>query len=276
MEIQFEFAIRLANQRGRMSADSENGKTKGSSKLSLLGNIALILGLLVVIAGGVVGWLMPPPPPAIETISLTEDEPVLSESTSLLEVLSPNTKDTPDVEVEEVMLIDANQVPPLPIKYYVQVANCLDREGVGAHRRLLSRQGYRTRIENSVESMPFREVRSQPLHSSERSAAVAEEINQDPGLNGYAQVLKPNDWYRISLGVFPEVDQADRLTKALNAKYARRITFEHVEIRLDFEHMRVYAGGYREEKEALRLKTYLERREPLFRDLFVTALLPRD
>ncbi len=276
MEIQFEFAIRLANQRGRMSADSENGKTKGSSKLSLLGNIALILGLLVVIAGGVVGWLMPPPPPPIETISLTEDEPVLSESTSLLEVLSPNTKDTPDVEVEEVMLIDANQVPPLPIKYYVQVANCLDRECVGEHRRLLSRQGYRTRIENSVESMPFREVRSQPLHSSERSAAVAEEINQDHSLNGYAQVLKPNDWYRISLGVFPEVDQADRLTKALNAKYARRITFEHVEIRLDFEHMRVYAGGYREEKEALRLKTYLERREPLFRDLFVTALLPRD
>jgi len=260
-----------------MSADSENGKTKGSSKLSLLGNIALILGLLVVIAGGVVGWLMPPPPPPpIETISLTEDEPVLSESTSLLEVLSPNTKDTPDVEVEEVMLIDANQVPPLPIKYYVQVANCLDRECVGEHRRLLSRQGYRTRIENSVESMPFREVRSQPLHSSERSAAVAEEINQDSGLNGYAQVLKPNDWYRISLGVFPEVDQADRLTKALNAKYARRITFEHVKIRLDFEHMRVYAGGYREEKEALRLKTYLERREPLFRDLFVTALLPRD
>ena len=276
MEIQFEFAIRLANQRGRMSANSENGKTKGSSKLSLLGNIALILGLLVVIAGGVVGWLMPPPPPPIETISLTEDEPVLSESTSLLEVLSPNTKDTPDVEVEEVMLIDANQVPPLPIKYYVQVANCLDRECVGEHRRLLSRQGYRTRIENSVESMPFREVRSQPLHSSERSAAVAEEINQDHGLNGYAQVLKPNDWYRISLGVFPEVDQADRLTKALNAKYARRITFEHVEVRLDFEHMRVYAGGYREEKEALRLKTYLERREPLFRDLFVTALLPRD
>ena len=276
MEIQFEFAIRLANQRGRMSANSENGKTKGSSKLSLLGNIALILGLLVVIAGGVVGWLMPPPPPPIETISLTEDEPVLSESTSLLEVLSPNTKDTPDVEVEEVMLIDANQVPPLPIKYYVQVANCLDRECVGEHRRLLSRQGYRTRIENSVESMPFREVRSQPLHSSERSAAVAEEINQDHGLNGYAQVLKPNDWYRISLGVFPEVDQADRLTKALNAKYARRITFEHVKIRLDFEHMRVYAGGYREEKEALRLKTYLERREPLFRDLFVTALLPRD
>ena len=267
-----------------MSADSESGKTKGSSKLSLLGNIALILGLLVVIAGGVVGWLMPPPPPPppVETISLMEEEPAPSESTSLLEVLSPSEKDTPDVEVEEVleveevMLVDANQVPPLPIKYYVQVANCLDRECVGEHRRLLSRQGYRTRIENAVESMPFREVRSQPLYSSERSAAVSEEINQDPGLNGYAQVLKPNDWYRISLGVFPEVDQADRLTKALNAKYARRITFEHVEVRLDFEHMRVYAGGYREEKEALRLKTYLERREPLFRDLFVTALLPRD
>ena len=79
-----------------MSADSENGKTKGSSKLSLLGNIALILGLLVVIAGGVVGWLMPPPP-TVETISLTEDEPVLSESTRLLEVLSPSTKATPDV-----------------------------------------------------------------------------------------------------------------------------------------------------------------------------------
>mgnify|MGYP001304368544 FL=1 len=259
-----------------MPADSENGKTKGSSKLSLLGNIALILGLLVVIAGGMVGWLMPPPPPPVETISLTEEEPAFSESTSFLEVLSPSKKDTPDVEVEEVMSVDANQVLPLPIKYYVQVANCLDRECVGEHRRLLSRQGYRTRIENAIESMPFREVRSQPLYSSERSAAVAEEINQDPGLNGYAQVLKPNDWYRISLGVFPEVDQAYRLTKALNAKYARRITFEHVEVRLDFEHMRVYAGGYREEKEALRLKTYLERREPLFRDLFVTALLPRD
>ena len=179
-----------------MSADSENGKTKGSSKLSLLGNIALILGLLVVIAGGVVGWLMPPPPPPpVETISLMEEEPAPSESTGLLEVLSPSEKDTPDVEmaevleVEEVMLVDANQIPPLPIKYYVQVANCLDRECVGEHRRLLSRQGYRTRIENAVESMPFREVRSQPLYSSERSAAVAEEINQDPGLNGYAQVL---------------------------------------------------------------------------------------
>ena len=264
-----------------MSADSENGKTKGSSKLSLLGNIALILGLLVVIAGGVVGWLMPPPPPPVETISLMEEEPAPSESTSLLEVLSPSEKDTPDVEVEEVleveevMLVDANQVPPLPIKYYVQVANCLDRECVGEHRRLLSRQGYRTRIENAVESMPFREVRSQPLYSSERSAAVAEEINQDPGLNGYAQVLKPNDWYRIS-GSLSRSRSGRRLTKALNAKYARRITFEHVEVRLDFEHMRVYAGGYREEKEALRLKTYLERREPLFRDLFVTALLPRD
>ena len=133
-----------------MSADSENGKTKGSSKLSLLGNIALILGLLVVIAGGVVGWLMPPPPPPpVATISLTEEEPAPSESTGLLEVLSPSEEDTPDVEVEEVleveevMLVDANQIPPLPIKYYVQVANCLDRECVGEHRRLLSRQGYR-------------------------------------------------------------------------------------------------------------------------------------
>ena len=87
-----------------MSADSENRKTKGSSKLSLLGNIALILGLLVVIAGGVVGWLMPPPPPPpVETISLMEEEPAPSESTSLLAVLSPSEKATPDVEVEEVL-----------------------------------------------------------------------------------------------------------------------------------------------------------------------------
>ena len=147
---------------------------------------------------------------------------------------------------------------------------------VAAELELVDKDSREFMLKNAIESMPFREVRSQPLYSSERSAAVAEEINEDPGLNGYAQVLKPNDWYRISLGVFPEVDQADRLTKALNAKYARRIAFEYVEVRLDFEHMRVYAGGYREEKEALRLKTYLEKREPLFRDLFVTALLPRD
>ena len=90
-----------------MPADSENGKTKGSSKLSLLGNIALILGLLVVIAGGMVGWLMPPPPPPpVETISLTEEEPAFSESTSFLEVLSPSKKDSPDVEVEEVLVVE--------------------------------------------------------------------------------------------------------------------------------------------------------------------------
>jgi hypothetical protein len=265
-----------------MSANSENGNIKGSSKLSLLGNIALITGLFIVIAGGIVGWLMPPPPPPAETISLTEKKSVLAEPINILEAFSPTEKNAPEVEaeevleIEEVLLVDTNQVPPLPIKYYVQVANCLDRECVGQHRRLLSRQGYRTRIENTIESMPFQEVRSQPLYSSERAAAVAEEINQDPGLNGYAQVLKPNDWYRIGLGVFPGVDQADRLTKALNAKYARRISFDHIKVHLDFEHIRIYAGGYREEKKAQRLKIYLEKREPLFRGLFVTALLPRD
>ena len=141
-----------------MSADSESGKTKGSSKLSLLGNIALILGLLVVIAGGVVGWLMPPPPPPpVETISLMEEEPAPSESTSLLEVLSPSEKDTPDVEVEEVleveevMLVDANQVPPLLLNIMCRlrivstgnvsgnIVDCCPVKAIGHESRTLSK-----------------------------------------------------------------------------------------------------------------------------------------
>ena len=266
-----------------MAANSEN---KSTSKLPLLGNVALIIGLIVVIAGGVAGWLLPPPPsPTTEPIAMVE-EPIPSTNATVADSVKPPEEPImPVLMAEDVLVLEepeeslaqaSNRVPGLPIKYYVQVANCLDRECVGQNRRLLSRQGYRTRVETATESLPFQEVRSQPIYSLERAASLADEINEDPSLTGYAQIQQQEKWYHLSLGVFPEMDQAERLTSALNTKFANRLSFEHKELRLDFEHFRVYAGGYREEKEAQRLKVYLERREPLFLDLFVTALLPRD
>jgi hypothetical protein len=252
----------------------QTGEGKSKTK-----KIALAVGGGVLIAGIVVAGILfqnqsQSPEESLNEVAVVEDN---ASNDNVSEMFAESEfEDVEDMEEEESEESEFGSVAPLPVKYYVQVANCIYRECVGENRRLLSRQGYRTRVETSVEELQMVEVISQKIYSQERAQRLAEEINKDSALTGFAHVKSSGGWYQLSMGLFPHPETAERLQQHLNQKFEQKMVFDNTAVAVEVEQYRVYAGGYREEQQAVRLKSYLERREPLFENMFITGLLPNN
>lgn len=224
-----------------------------------------VVGMLLGVIGVVVMYFLnkpvevpiQPPPPVVEAPQPLPPPP-------------------PVVVYREPEPVQPPPPPPPPIKttkFFVQVANCIYKECIDDYRFLLKRYGYPTKVSSSTEATPMTEVVSRQTLGEEEASKWVKRINRENHLTGQAYRKKTGQRYRISLGLFPDLDTANRVKAHLNQIYAAQIFFEahHAEQRINYHKIRT--GGFESRQEAVQLQKFLLQKDKRFNGAFVISQL---
>ncbi len=244
-------------------------KSKGGGKSLLPAAIiasvtGLLLGVITVVIlyllqGG--GEVVPEEPPIV-----MENDPVL--------MPEPMPPPEPEPEPEPVKPRPQRPAPPPPPQrfYYVQVANCVHQECVDDYRFLLQRFGYPIRVDRTQELTPMTEIISREPMGEEATGRMIDRINRENRMAGRAFRKEADGGYLISLGLFPDLDTANRVKNNLNQAYAKEVFFEATRADQKIVYLKVRAGGFRSKNEAERLKDLLAQKDERFEGAFVIAM----
>ncbi len=103
--------------------------------------------------------------------------------------------------------------------YYIQVISCISNECVNdgsQYTLVLPIQGY----------PDGNEVISINVFGEEESAKFVKKINSDKSLAGYAYRKSIKEGFQVSLGLFPELETANRVRTHLNQSFKNKIFFK--------------------------------------------------
>ena len=156
--------------------------------------------------------------------------------------------------------------------YYIQVISCISHECVNESRIQLQRLGYKTRVRTSSESSGIAEVISTNVLGEEESAKIVKKINSDKSLAGYAYRKLVKNGSRVSLGLFPELETANRVRTYLNQAFKNQIFFKIQRTTQKILFQKVQIGGLKSKQEAEKLRNRLKRNNPDFRGAFVFSV----
>lgn len=227
---------------------------------------AVIGGVLGAIAVGVMYWLSYEPEP--------EPLPLPPEPT--LPVTLPMTTLPP---VTVVVTAPPTTLPPLKppppqkkVTHYVQVANCIYQECVDDYRFLLKRFGYQTTLVMENEKTPMTEVVSLQAMGEEEASRWVNRINQENQLPGQAYRKNMGSLFRVSLGLFPDLDTAARVKVYLNQLYSKQLVFEAKQASQSIRYSKIRAGGFDSREEAVQLQRILLNKDARFRGAFIVSV----
>ena len=153
--------------------------------------------------------------------------------------------------------------------YYIQVISCISHECVNESRLQLKSLGYKTRVRTSSESSGIAEVLSTNVLGEEESAIMVKEINSNNPLAGHAYRKLAKNGFRVSLGLFPELEAANRVRTYLNQAFKNQIFFKIQRTTQKILFQKVQIGGLKSKKEAEKLRNRLKQNNPDFRGAFV-------
>ena len=156
--------------------------------------------------------------------------------------------------------------------YYIQVISCISHECVNESRLQLQSLGYKTRVRTSSESSGIAEVISTNVLGVEESAKIVKKINSDKSLAGYAYRKLVKNGSRVSLGLFPELETANRVRTYLNQAFKNQIFFKIQRTTQKILFQKVQIGGLKSKKEAKKLRNRLKQNNPDFRGAFVFSV----
>ena len=156
--------------------------------------------------------------------------------------------------------------------YYIQVISCISHECVNESRLQLQSLGYKTRVRTSSESSGIAEVISTNVLGEEESAKIVKKINSDKSLAGYAYRKLAKNGSRVSLGLFPELETANRVRTYLNQAFKNQIFFKIQRTTQKILFQKVQIGGLKSKKEAKKLRNRLKQNNPDFRGAFVFSV----
>jgi len=156
--------------------------------------------------------------------------------------------------------------------YYIQVISCISHECVNESRLQLQSLGYKTRVRTSSESSGIAEVISTNVLGEEESAKIVKKINSDKSLAGYAYRKLAKNGFRVSLGLFPELETANRVRTYLNQAFKNQIFFKIQRTTQKILFQKVQIGGLKSKKEAEKLRKRLKQNNPDFRGAFVFSV----
>ena len=156
--------------------------------------------------------------------------------------------------------------------YYIQVISCISHECVNESRLQLQSLGYKTRVRTSSESSGIAEVISTNVLGEEESAKIVKKINSDKSLAGYAYRKSIKKGFLVSLGLFPELETANRVRTYLNQAFKNQIFFKIQRTTQKILFQKVQIGGFRSKKEAKKLRNRLKQNNPDFRGAFVFSV----
>ena len=156
--------------------------------------------------------------------------------------------------------------------YYIQVISCISHECVNESRLQLKSLGYKTRVRTSSESSGIAEVLSTNVLGEEESAIMVKEINSNNPLAGHAYRKLAKNGFRVSLGLFPELEAANRVRTYLNQSHKNQIFFKIQRTTQKILFQKVQIGGLKSKKEAEKLRNRLKQNNPDFRGAFVFSV----
>jgi cell division septation protein DedD len=156
--------------------------------------------------------------------------------------------------------------------YYIQVISCISHECVNESSLQLQSLGYKTRVRTSSESSGIAEVISTNVLGEEESAKIVKKINSDKSLAGYAYRKSIKKGFQVSLGLFPELETANRVRTYLNQAFKNQIFFKIQRTTQKILFQKVQIGGLKSKKEAEKLRNRLKQNNPDFRGAFVFSV----
>ena len=106
----------------------------------------------------------------------------------------------------------------------------------------------------------------------EESAKIVKKINSDKSLAGYAYRKSIKKGFRVSLGLFPELETANRVRTYLNQAFKNQIFFKIQRTTQKILFQKVQIGGLKSKKEAEKLRNRLKQNNPDFRGAFVFSV----
>ena len=227
--------------------------------------VGMVLGAITVVLLMLLNAPDEPPIPEQVVLEAPMPEPIIL-ATPLAE---------PEFEPEPVFEPEPAQPKPKSkpkIRYYVQVANCIHKECVEDYQFLLKRFGYASKVEPAMENAPMTEITTANTLREEDAAQLVEHINKKSRLVGVAYRKATKRGYVVSLGLYPDLDKANRVKTYLNQAYGSNIVFEAQRADQKIRYKKIRAGGFASKKEAEALKRLLIQKDKRFEGTFVVAM----
>ena len=240
------------------TSTAKQKKKKGLLKPLIISSITgLLLGVITVVV--LYFFATPAETTLFETVIEIPTEPVPP-----VKVSKPEPKKPKKAKVKVKAKAKATS-------YYVQVVSCISHECVNESRLQLKTLGYKSRVRSSNESSGISEVLSTKFFGEEFSARMVKKINNNNPLAGHAFRKSMENGYQVSLGLFPDLETANRVRTYLNQAFKEDIFLKIQRTTQKIRFQAVQIAGFKSKKDAVKLRDKLRKNNPNFQSAFVKA-----
>ncbi len=240
------------------TSTAKQKKKKGLLKPLIISSITgLLLGVITVVV--LYFFATPAETTLFETVVEIPTEPVPPVKVSKPEPKKPKKPKMP------------KKAKAKTTSYYVQVVSCISHECVNESRLQLKTLGYKSRVRSSNESSGISEVLSTKFFGEEFSARMVKKINNNNPLAGHAFRKSMGNGYQVSLGLFPDLETANRVRTYLNQAFKKDIFFKIQRTTQKIRFQAVQIAGFKSKKDAVKLRDKLRKNNPNFQSAFVKA-----
>jgi cell division septation protein DedD len=260
-EVEDDYDTELEDEsdgKGDDTSTAKQKKKKGLLKPLIISSITgLLLGVITVVV--LYFFATPAETTLFETVIEIPTEPVPP-----VKVSKPEPKKPKKAKVKVKAKAKATS-------YYVQVVSCISHECVNESRLQLKTLGYKSRVRSSNESSGISEVLSTKFFGEEFSARMVKKINNNNPLAGHAFRKSMGNGYQVSLGLFPDLETANRVRTYLNQAFKKDIFFKIQRTTQKIRFQAVQIAGFKSKKDAVKLRDKLRKNNTNFQSAFVKA-----
>ena len=249
---------KVKEKKVKKTASAKGFPLKGTIISSIIG---LILGAITI---AVLYFLaIPSETPLPETVvKLTKNK-----KTKLATEKMNNTKDSKPKPEKTKPKLKTDK-----LSYLIQVVSCISKECVDESRLQLSSLGFKSRVRTTSVSSGIAEVLSSKVLGDEDSAIMVKEINSNNPLAGHAYRKLVKNGFLISLGMFPDLETANRVRTYLNQAFKKQIFFNIQRSTQKIRYQKIQIGEFKSKKDAENLSNRLKQNNPDFQGAFVISV----
>ena len=158
------------------------------------------------------------------------------------------------------------------LSYLIQVVSCISQECVDESRLQLSSLGFKSRVRTTSVSSGIAEVLSSKVLGDEDSAIMVKKINSNNPLAGHAYRKLVKNGFLVSLGMFPDLETANRVRTYLNQAFKKQIFFNIQRSTQKIRYQKIQIGEFKSKKDAENLSNRLKQNNPDFQGAFVISV----
>ena len=159
------------------------------------------------------------------------------------------------------------------LSYLIQVVSCISQECVDESRLQLSSLGFKSRVRTTSVSSGIAEVLSSKVLGDEDSAIMVKKINSNNPLAGHAYRKSVKNGFLVSLGMFPDLETANRVRTYLNQAFKKQIFFNIQHSTQKIRYQKIQIGEFKSKKDAENLSNRLKQNNPDFQGAFVISVV---